>query len=165
MKILKNIQVSIASGKVTITGDAVEAEKYQFANPVQQVTIGYLNPLNMQWPRHCQLSHEAFFVKAFGNGVGIMLDDLVKIAALIEPKTSFPPKSKGKLDNTLTVEFDSELNPSLQWQQSDDGLTWENIEGATTNVLDKTKIGIGKVVRCVASSEAGATATNTIMIG
>jgi hypothetical protein len=160
MKILKNIKASIKDGQVTITGQISE---YKFDHPVQQVTVGYLNPANMQWPRHCQLSHEAFFVKAFGNGVGIMLDDLVNLAAIIEPKTTFPPKS-GSLDQTLTVHIDSELTPELQWEISDDGKEWSAIEGQTTNTLDKSKIEKGKIVRLRASSEAGSAYTNPVMV-
>ena len=163
MKRIFNTQCTVTGNKVTITGDI---EDYKFEQPVQMVTVGFLNPANMQWPRHCQLSHEAFFVKAFGNGVGIMLDDLVAIAALVEPKTTFPPKPS-KLDNTLTVQIDSELNPDLRWEVSDalgDKADWKPIAGATTNVLDKTKVESGKFVRCVASSEAGEATTNPVMV-
>jgi len=162
MKKLTNVKVSVVDGKATITGDVVEADKYTFEHPVQQVTVGYLNPKNMAWPRHCQLSHEAFFVKAFGNGVGIMLDDLVAIATILEPKTSYPPTAS-QLDGSLTVQINSELQPTLQWEASEDGKDWQPIEGATANVLNKTDHS-GKFVRLVASSEAGSIATNPVLV-
>lgn len=164
MKKITNVECEVVDGKLTITGDVIGADKFDFQQPVQQVTVGYLNPANTQWPRHIQLSHEAFFVKAFGNGVGIMLDDLVRIASIIEPKTTFPPKTKGKLDNTLTVNIDSELDPDLQWEASSDGREWEKIDGEKSNVLDKNKVPVGTLVRLVASSEAGSTATNPVMV-
>jgi len=159
MKKLGNTTCTIKDGKVTITGDI---EDFKFEQPVQQVTVGYLNTDNFHWPRHCQLSHEAFFVKAFGNGVGIMLDDLVKIASIIEPKTSYPPIAS-KLDNTLTVDINSELQPDLQWEVSDDGKDWKPIEGAKSNTLDKTNYA-KKFVRLVASSEAGSVTTNPVLV-
>jgi hypothetical protein len=162
MKKLTNVSVSVVNGKATITGDVVEAGKHGFEHPVQQVTVGYINPKNMAWPRHCQLSHEAFFVKAFGQGVGIMLDDLVAIAAVLEPKTSYPPKAS-QLDGSLTVQIDSELQPTLQWELSDDGKDWKPIDGETTNALDRSKYK-GKFVRLVASSEAGSITTNPILV-
>jgi len=164
MKRLANIKSTAVNGKVTITADI---EEFRFEQPVQQVTVGYLNPANMSWPRHCQLSHEAFFVKAFGQGVGIMLDDLVAIASVVEPKTSFPPVVKDKLDDSLTVDIISELNPDLQWEVSDEigeAQNWKKIEGATTSIFDKTKVKSGQFVRCMASSEAGYVTTNPVMV-
>jgi len=51
MKRLTNIKSTAINGKVTITADV---EEFRFEQPVQQVTVGYLNPANMSWPRHCQ---------------------------------------------------------------------------------------------------------------
>ena len=162
MKALKNIQTIVKDGKVTITADIGEQE---FRFPCQQVTVGYLNPNNMAWPRHIQLSGEAIFVKAYGNGMAISNEDLVKIASVVEPKTSFSPLFKSMpTPNTLTAEIISELNPDLQWQQSVDDKEWTNIEGATSATLDRTNIAAGTFVRCVASSESGATATPSVRI-
>ena len=162
MKTLINIKTVVADGKVTITGDIAEKE---FRFPCQQVTIGYLNPDNPHWPRHIQLSGEAVFVKAYGNGFAINNDDLVKIAGVIEPRTSYAPLfKKMPRPETLTVEISSELNPDLQWQQSLDNKEWANIEGATSATLDRTKIASGTWVRCVASSESGATATPAVKL-
>lgn len=164
MKRLTNIKTTANNGKITIEADV---EEYKFEHPVQQVTVGYLNPNNLTWPRHCQLSHEAFFVKAFGQGVGIMLEDLVAIASVIEPKTTFPPVVKDKLNNSLTVNIVSELNPDIQWEVSNEigeNQNWEKIEGANTSVFDKNKVKLGQFVRCVASSEAGFIATNPVMV-
>lgn len=163
MKRLSNFKATLNGSKLIIESDV---DEFKFEHPVQQVTVGYLNPENFQWPRHIQLSHEAFFVKAFGNGVGVMLDDLVKIASVVEPKTSFPPKLN-KLDSSLKVSVASELNPSFQWQVSDyldHRANWKDIEGATSIELDKSKVKSGQFVRVIASSDAGSMTSNPAII-
>lgn len=157
MKTLTNVKIQVKDGKVTLTAD-IEDKAFSF--PVQQVTVGYLNPENMKWPRHIQLSHEAVFVKAFGNGFAISQDDLVRLAAAVEPKTSYAPVFK-KTEN-LTVEISSELDPELQWQVSEriDKLQqWVDIPGEKSASLSRKPELVGKFVRCRASSDAGFTTT------
>jgi hypothetical protein len=162
MKALKNIVTVIKDGKATITADVVEQE---FRFPCQQVTVGYLNPSNIRWPRHIQLSGEAVFVKAYGIGFAIPNEEFVKLASAIEPRTSYSPLfGKMPSPDSLTVDFNSELNPDLQWQQSADDKEWTNIEDATSVTLDRAKVAKGTFVRCVASSAAGATGTPSIKL-
>lgn len=161
MKTLSGVKTTVTGDKITITADIVERE---FRFPVQQVTVGYLNPANIRWPRHIQLSNDACFVKAFGNGFAISTDDLVKIASQVEPKTSFPPLFGLKMPN-YTVEISSELHPDLQWEVSDK-LTgeWSKVEGQTSATLDKSKVKTGQFVRCVASSDAGSVTSNPAIV-
>jgi len=166
MKTLSNVQTTVKDGKVTITADIID-QKFDF--PVQQVTIGHFNPANMTWPRHIQLSHEAVFVKAFGNGFAIIQDDLVKIAAKVEPKTSFPPKFAYNPDNkSLTAEVCSEIDPDFSWEVSDsirpNESKWTLIEGENSITLNKEKVKTGQFVRCIASSEAGSMTSNPVLV-
>ena len=163
MKTLTNSKVTISDdGKTaTIVADISDV-KFDMVL-MQRVTIGHLNPANMRHPRHVQISNEAVFVKAFGNGFAIPLDDIVAIAAAVEPKTSFAPVFK-KSTSDLTVEISSELNPDFQWQASADGKTWNDIAGQTSKTLDPKTVSTGQLVRCVASSDAGSMASNPIKI-
>jgi hypothetical protein len=168
MKKLTNCISTVKDGKLTFTADIVEADANEFRFPVQQTTVGYINPLNMKWPRHIQVSSEATFVKAFGNGMAISHDDLVEMAAKVEPKTSFPPLFKTQpKSESLTVEISSELNPDFQWQLSatiDNTASWTNISGATSSTLCKTNLPQGVWVRCVAKSDAGSMTSNPVQI-
>lgn len=166
MKTLTNVVCKVENGKVTITADIADKT---FGLPVNQTTVGYLNPKNIRYPRHCQISNEAYFVKAFGNGFAIMHDDLVRIAAIVEPKTTYPPLFTKQPDSeNFVVEINSELNPDFQWQVSDEiklgKENWTDIVGATDGVLDKSKVEKGKFVRCVAKSEAGTMYSNPVIV-
>lgn len=166
MKKLTNVVSKVVDGKLTVTADVTECAAGDYRFPVQQVSIGYLSDKNHQWPRHIQLSGEATFVKAFGNGMAINHDDLVSIAAVVEPKTSFPPVFKKRIPD-YTVEIDTELDPDFQWQVSDSIDTkqsWKDIAGQTTKTLDKSTVPPGKWVRCVASSEAGSMTSNPVIV-
>lgn len=161
MKTIANCVTVVKDGKVTITADIVEKDFTRF--PVQRSTVGYLNPDNIEWPRHIQISNEAVFVKAFAVGVAMSLDDLVAIAAAVEPKTSYPPKFK-KADS-VSVEIASELSPSFQWQSADDirNPVWQDIPGAVSSSLDAKMVQPGKFVRCVAKSDAGEMYSRPVM--
>ena len=164
MKRLLNVQTSVVDNKVTITADI---DDFKFESPVQQVTVGYLNAINMAWPRHCQLSHEAFFVKAYNNGVGILLDELVKIAAIIEPKTTFSPITRGNLNDSFALQVSSEIPVSYQWEVSNaigEAQNWAKIDGQTALEFDKTKVQSGQFVRCVITNDAGSFTTNSVII-
>jgi len=166
MKKLINTVTVIKDGKATITGDVVDAQPHEFRFPVQQSSVGYLNEANMRWPRHLQVSNEAFFVKAFGNGLAIPMDELVKIAGILEPKTTFPPVIN-KISPDLEVELSSELEPDFQWQVSDaidKSANWTDIVGETNKNLDKTKVKSGQFVRLIISSEAGSITSNPVLI-
>lgn len=164
MKCLSNFKTEVKGNKVFIEADILEQT---FGVRVQQVTVGYYNQKNLAWPRHCQLSHEALFIKAFGNGVGVKLEDLVALAAAVEPKTTFPPKMDNKLDSTLKVELSSELTPTLQWQVSehiDNRADWKDIDGATDITFDKSKVETGHFVRVIARSDAGEMISNAAIV-
>lgn len=157
MKTLKNVKTTVSNGKVTMTADIVDCpENFR----VQQQTIIYVNPANIRHPRHIQISHEAVLVKSASGGFVMYHDDLVNLATLIEPKTSYAPvfSALTQGDQDLTVQVGSELTPDLQWQVSDDigkSAVWSDVTGATGNALEKSKVKSGQFVRCKASSEAG----------
>jgi len=168
MKKLINTKTVVKDGKATITGDVIEAHPMEFRFPSEQRTVGHVHPANPRHMRHIQISNEAVFVKAFGNGLAIPKDDFCAIAAAIEPKTaSLPWFTKEPRTGSLTVEFSSELEPQLQWKVSDkadpDG-QWSDIAGATSATLTNTDALKGKWVSCVATSEAGAVATQPFLI-
>ncbi len=166
MKKLINTKATVTGGKITICADIVEVDKSEFRFPTQQVTIGFINPANPRWPRHIQLSGDAVFVKSINGAFAITNDDLANIASMVEPKTSFSPFfKKMPSPKELTVDFSSELDPKIQWQQSDKAdsdSAWSDIAGATSATLANPPAG--KYVRCVASSDAGATATPAVKI-
>jgi hypothetical protein len=157
MKTLKNIQTTFKDGKVTITADVEEKE---FLYPVQQVTIGFQARGNPHWIRHAQISQEAIFFKRLGVGFAIPIEEFSdNVAMVIEPRLTFPPLyRRGSIP--LTVDFCSELQPDLQWETAEtiDG-EWTTVEGQTSNTLNPSTVKKGWLVRCVASSEAGSTAT------
>lgn len=175
MKSLQNPKTTISADgkKCTVEFDIAEKQFTPFL--IQRVTIGHLNPANMRHPRHVQISEEAVFVKAFGNGMAFPIDDVVKIASVVEPKTSFAPVFK-KTQNPLTVEIASELNPDFQWQTCGNKAApnnpklnfpdenWVKIDSATSATLDPTKVKSGQWVRCWASSEAGGMASHPVLI-
>jgi len=108
------------------------------------------------------------FVRGFGNGGAIPIDDMVAIFAKVEPKTSYRPlfKRQPKSDS-LTVDISSELDPDFQWQTSNEpnkNDSWKNIDGATSKTLDRTNLPKGAFVRCIAHSEAGAMASNPTVL-
>jgi len=175
MKTLQNpiTKISADGKKATVEFDIVEKEFTPFL--VQRVTVGHLNPENMRHPRHVQISEQAVFVKGNGIGMAFPIDDVIKIASVVEPKTSFAPVFK-KTTSSLTVEITSELNPDFQWEicgnvsapnnskiNMPDG-KWIKIEGATSASLDPAKVKSGQWVRCWASSEAGGMASNPTLI-
>lgn len=165
MKTLKDVTVSVKDGIVTMTGKIAEGDFD--IHMAQRVTVGYLNPENHTWPRHIQLSHEAVFVRAFGNGFGLSNDDMVKLATAVEPKTSYPPMFKKSVNGKYHVELSSELQPDFQWQVSDKinkEQKWENIPGETFNYLKVPNAVKGRFVRCVASSEAGSMISNPVIV-
>jgi len=176
MKNISNPKIKVsADGKTaTITVDIKEIDFDR--NFVQRVTVGHVHPDNMAWPRHAQISHDAFFLTAFGNGMNITIEDFAKIAAAIEPKSTYPPKFNNSND-PLTVEIASELSPDFQWEVADKETIeieknrhreqlaeWKPISGATSKTLDKSLVKSGQFVRCIASSEAGKMASNPVQI-
>ena len=175
MKSLQNpvTKVSADGKKCTVEFDIIEKDFTQFL--VQRVTVGHLSKENMRHPRQVQISEEAVFVKAFGNGMAFPIDDVIKIASVVEPKTSFAPVFK-KTENPLTVQIASELNPDFQWEicgnvQAPNNVKinrpdekWIKIDGATSASLDPSKVKSNQWVRCIASSEAGSMASNPTLI-
>jgi len=164
MKTLANINTTITGTKLTLTADIVEKDYSQYRT--QQTTIMHRS-VKTKHIRHVQVSEAGVMVKTPGKNVGVMLEKqtLVELATEIEPKLSYAPKAAKSLDSTLTVPINSELTPSLQWQQSvDNGLTWTDIEGQTTDTLDKTKATPKANVRLHAWSEAGDMFTNPVKI-
>lgn len=166
MKKLVNIQCSVKDGKATITGNIVEAGKGEFKFPVQQTTITLVNSENPRWIRHLQISTEATFVKSSGVGFAIPHVELMEISNACEPKSSFPPVLKGK--PSLTVEFNSELELTFQWEASDSlekgKQNWAEIVGQTTVTLDPSTVKKGQFVRCIGKNAAGDYVTPPIPI-
>jgi len=168
MKQLTNITVTVSAGKLTLTGDIIDADPNQFRFPARQTTELMLNPNNRNWPRHIQLTHKAIFVKAFGNAFVMTHEDFVKIASAVEPKTTFPPLFRGNAQvGNIGSELCSELKPDLQWQVSDSigkGANWTNITGQTAGILAQGSAKSGQYVRLVASSEAGSMSSMAVQV-
>jgi hypothetical protein len=166
MKKITNTKAEVKGNKITITGDIIDVAPGEFKFPAQQVTIGYETIGRHR--RHVQISSDAVFVKTPDAIAAIPLNELIAISSAIEPKTSPKPWfSKMPTTGALTVEFSSEIEPSLQWKWSDKpdpSGKWSDIAGATTATLIKTPDLNGKWVACVAFSEAGATSTQPIQI-
>jgi hypothetical protein len=179
MKTLTNPKIKVNGAKVTIEFDIVD--KTFDLRVVQQVTATHVATNNPRHFRHIQISHEAFFIKRPGtpHAVAFDQDAMVDIATAIVPQLSYAPIHKDAAKTTpqtVTVVFDSELNPTLQWQSTPDikpvqrtatgGIavpaTWTDIPGATEATLDLTKTPVpeGHFVRCVATSEAGMAVSN-----
>jgi len=163
MKSITDISITVKDGIVTLTGKIIN---FQFGFPAMQQTVPYADDKNAKWMRHLQISQEATFVKAFGNGFGLPHKVLVDLATACEPKTSYPPVFK-KTDDELVAEISSEIEPALQWEVSDcvkESSVWSKIEGQTTKALDKTKVSKGQFVRLVATSDAGQMISNPVLI-
>jgi hypothetical protein len=163
MKTIIDTTVTVKDGIVTMTGKLVDR---QFGFPTMQQTVPFADANNARWMRHIQISQQATFVKAFGNGFGFPHEVLVKIATACEPKTSYPPVFK-KGEDELVAEISSEIEPTLQWEVSDgvkESSVWKPIEGQTSRALDKTKVTKGQFVRLVATSEAGQMISNPVLI-
>lgn len=164
MKTLNNIKSSIVNGKLTLTADIVEKDYSGF--PVQQQTIVHVASGNRGHHRHIQISQAGAIVRTPGKNLGVVFEKqfLVDLATDIEPRLSYAPVAS-KLGKELTVNIASELKPDLQWQVSaDNGKTFTDISGQTTNTLDKTKVGKKNHVRLKASSEAGTMISNSTII-
>ena len=153
MKCIKKLKATISNGKITITGDIAE-EYYGF--PAQQVSVSAVSKDNLGWSRQAQISQEAFFVKRLGSIVAIPIEEWLPVAIQLEPKLTWPPLfSKQPTDTSLMIEVNSEIEPSLKWQVSDDGKTWADAESVASPVS-------GKFYRCVASTVAGETISEEI---
>lgn len=172
MKTLKNLVATLDGTKMTIVADVVDEPFNEWL--VSRVTHGYINPENQDHPRHVQSSNAAVFVRHCNNGFFIRNDDLVKIATLAEPCTSFPPKLKdGSVPPKL--EFYSETPIKYQWQVSDNPLpmataphtppppaVWTDISGQVGDTLDESTVEVGKWVRCVATNMSGSTISQPV---
>lgn len=159
MKTLANIKTIVSQdGKsVTITGDIVDKNYNMIL--VRRVTVGHLNRQNMRHIRHIQVSDQAVFTKYCADGFAWELDDLVAIAAQINPKTSFAPVISN-VKGSLQVSIASELPSTLQWQLcADKRLTktsvWTAIAEATQPTLAATDSMKGNWVRCQATNAVG----------
>lgn len=160
MKTITNLKTTVEGNKVTITGEIIDRD---FRMPAQQVTVPQNSPHNPRFIRHCQLSSEAFFIKFVGEAVAFILDELADVACEINPKLTWAPVLKQAAD--LTVEINSELEPTIQWQSSTDGKEWKDIAGATAAKLDRAIVPKeAKLVKAIAKSEAGQTETPQIQI-
>ena len=167
MKALSNVQVSVKDGKVTMTADIIE-KTFEF--PVQRVTVGWLHPTNPRHPRSIQISQEAFFVKAFGEGFAFEHEDLVALAAAVNPKTAAPPMLTRDIKEDLIADVGSELHPDFQWQygvipatKGGGPLIWQDIAGQTSKSLPPDAIPQNAyAVRAVIKSDAGSITSNPI---
>lgn len=125
--------------------------------PLHPRTVGHSFEINRAWTHHVQIDENWLFVKRPRRAmVAIHLDEIVNLALLAEPMLSHPPIfNKQPTADDLTVETASKLDGAKhQWQKSDDGKTWQNIDGQdSTSLTDKGH----KHVRCIASNAAGQT--------
>jgi hypothetical protein len=150
----------------TVTFDIID-KPYSFLL-AQRVTIGHVNPRNMNHVRHVQISNEAVFVKAWGRGVAFDPDSLVAVSAVLEPTTSFAPLFE-KPKTPLTASIVSELPYTVSWEFcTDKRLTtksqWNIISGETIDSLTADKVPSGNWIRCRAKNAVGETVGLPILL-
>ena len=121
---------------------------------ISRNTHNHSNPDATKHPRHIQSSNEAVFV--FSRMIGFFIPNkcIAQLAAAVEPKTTFAPVFKK--DGTVA----SEIPVTYQWQVSDDGKTWTNINGETNPTVDAADIKPGQWTRCIATNANGSTTSN-----
>ena len=168
MKTLTNPRTTISTDGKTAT-IVVDIEDLQFnAMLTTRVSHGHLHPEHMAHPRRIQSSNAAVFLESPGAKVAITNDTLAAIISVIEPRTSFAPVFK-KSSVPGNVKVVSETPVTFQWQISDNAFpegiypppvaVWSNIDGATAETLDESKVPVGKWIRCIATNATGSTIT------
>lgn len=162
---LKNIILSDDGKSVTITADIADLPFNKLL--VTRVTHTHVNPDNHKHGRAVQMSNEAIFVHSRRGSVALSNDFFAKIAATVEPLTSFPPViQKGSIGKIKVV---SELPITYKWQVSDDAFQkgthplpepqWQDIPNSNSESLDESTIEENKWVRCVVTNGAGMSVT------
>ena len=158
-----NKAILVDDGKsIVITADIVDTPFDGMLTT--RVTHGHINPANMKHPRHIQSSNSALFIRHARHSVAMTNDFLVSVAAVVEPKTSFPPMIvEGK--DPLSVELASESPVFYQWQVSDNAFptgtfpppaaVWTDIAGQVSATLDKSSVKTGQWVQCVVTNSSG----------
>lgn len=165
MKTLRSAEISVEGDTITIKAKIVD-QPFQ-GILITRVTHGHLNHENMRHPRRIQSSSEAVFVEAPMAKIAIPNKLVSRIAAAMEPMTSFPPKIKreSKPNEILVC---SEIPVTYQWQISNNPkpiadkphtppppAIWNDISGETSNIIDESKVEVGKWIRCVVKNAAG----------
>jgi hypothetical protein len=155
---------TLVEPKITVTGDSIticaKIKEMPFNGFLStRVSHFYLHPDHLAYPRRVQSSNQAVFVESPDAKFAIPNDVVIAIAAASEPLVTFAPKFKRGVP-LPKVQVISETPHSLQWQISDSALgDFKDIEGATTDTLDETKVEKGKWVQCVVTNATGKTTT------
>lgn len=169
MKTLRHAEISVEGDTITIKAKIVDQPFSGIL--ITRVTHGHLNLENTRHPRRIQSSSEAVFVEAPNAKVAIPNKFISRIAAAMEPLTSFPPKVRPESQPNAILVW-SEIPATYQWQISDNPkpiadkphtppppAIWTDIDGETKNTIDESKIENGKWIRCVVKNGAGTTIT------
>lgn len=157
MKTLTSVKVTVTGDDITICGKIQDIPFNGFL--VTRVSHGYLHPEHMKHPRRVQSSNQAVFVEAPGIKFAIPNEVIAQIAAAAEPKTTFAPVFKRGI-KLPCVSVISEIPHKVQWQISDSQKgPFSDIEGATSETLDESKVPVGKWIQCVAINATGKTTT------
>jgi hypothetical protein len=167
MKTLENEKISVSADCKTMTMTADIVDKPFNKLLITRVTHTHVNPDNHHHGRAVQMSNEAVFIHARQGSMAIPNDIFAKIAAAVEPLTSFPPViKKGSLG---TIKVVSEIPVTYQWQISDNAfpkgpfplpeVVWTDIAGATSDTLDESTVEENKWVRCIVKNGAGLSVT------
>jgi hypothetical protein len=135
--------------------------------PARQVSIGAGTVENPNWHRSIQISDEFVFVKRGKLAVAVSIADVINLAMAVEPGLTWsPPKIMKQPESveaiaptraTFKVQASSEYNIGYQWQESQDGKTWQEIsdESAKTETLTVQCSAAGqKFIRCLVYDDA-----------
>ena len=134
----------------------IEHGEMQPRLPLCPRTVAHAFDTNRAWTHHVQLDEGYLFVKRAKRGaVAINLDHIVQLAIEALPSLSHPPViTKQPNAKDLTVQAAGRIPHTYQWQSSEDGKIWANVEGQTSEVYSGPSF---KFVHCVVTNEAGST--------
>jgi hypothetical protein len=99
-----------------------------------------------------------------GGVTNTVYSNVATITVNAPPAFTTPPQSVAineRQEATLTVVVTGNPTPTLQWEYSDDGITWDNCSGGSGATTDTYRTGgmsmqqSGKQFRCVATNSAG----------
>lgn len=158
MKTLVKVQTKVEGKQVTITGELMDV---QFpAHVAQRMSVGHFVSTNPHRPRRCMATNHAFILERHGaDGFAIPLDEFVAIGLEIDPKLSDAPLiQKHPTEADMILECKTETPAKQQWQVSDDGKTWNDLESVPTTPQP------GKHYRVVLTNQSGSTESKSFSV-
>ena len=158
MKTITKIDTKIEGNKITITGELVDVK---FPDMVaQRMTVGHFVSTNPHRPRQCRATNQAFMVERHGaEGFAWPLDEFVALALEVDPKLSDAPLiHKNPTVTDLLLDCKTETDASKQWQVSDDGTNWTNLDKELT---PDNRPQPGKHYRVVLTNKSGQSASKS----